>query len=151
MGVRGCTSCYLSCLEACTRRYPISRVPTVAPQTHLGRGNEPTGEATISPPHVAILNFYLVSYLSTSLAAQGPKKISLKNIMLIMAPERCCQRSENAYHSVVGCRVAGRSARGAPLGGDDGDLRAPTPYLEDIDGGAPERRCRRPGSAHHLS
>jgi hypothetical protein len=39
------------------------------PRAHLKRGNEPAGGATISPPHVAILNFYLGSYLYKSLAA----------------------------------------------------------------------------------
>jgi hypothetical protein len=43
-------------------------------RAHFGRGNEPAGGATISPPCTAILNFYLGSYLSRSLAAQGPQK-----------------------------------------------------------------------------
>jgi hypothetical protein len=38
-----------------------------------------------------------------------------------------------------------------PMGGDDGDSGAPTTYLEDVNGSPPERRCQRPGSAHHLS
>jgi hypothetical protein len=40
---------------------------------------------------------------------------------------------------------------GKPLGGDAGDPGAPTTYLKDVDGKPPGRRCRRPGSAHHLS
>jgi hypothetical protein len=132
------------------------------PRTHLGKGNKPIGGATISLPRMAILNFYPSSYLSRSLATQGPKKFSLKNILLIVPPGRHYQRSGNAYHSVVGCHVAGRSMRGGPLGSDDGDPRVPTPilklsmvgplrgdaggpgvpttFLEDVDGGPSGRR-----------
>jgi hypothetical protein len=39
---------------------------------------------------------------------------------------------------------------GVPLGGDAGDPGPPTTYVKDVDGGPPGRRCRRPGSAHHL-
>jgi hypothetical protein len=56
------------------------------PWPHLGRGNELTSGATISPPYAAILNFYLGSYLSRSLAAKGPENFPLKNALLIMAP-----------------------------------------------------------------
>jgi hypothetical protein len=33
----------------------------------------------------------------------------------------------------------------APLGGDARDLRVPTTYLEDVNGGLPRRRCWRSG------
>jgi hypothetical protein len=37
------------------------------------------------------------------------------------------------------------------LGGDVGDLGAPTTYLEDVDGSPPGRRCQRSWSVHHMS
>jgi hypothetical protein len=36
-----------------------------------------------------------------------------------------------------------------PLGGDTEDLRVPTTCVKDVNGGAPTKRCRRCGSAHH--
>jgi hypothetical protein len=71
--------CYLSCLEAYMRGVPGLQGTDRGPQAYLGRGNEPTGGATISPPCVAILNFYLGSYLSRSLAVQGPKNFFTEN------------------------------------------------------------------------
>jgi hypothetical protein len=60
------------------------------PRAHLERDYEPAGGANSSKPHSVILNFLLGSwsdsYLSKSLAAQGPKKNLLKNILLIVAP-----------------------------------------------------------------
>jgi hypothetical protein len=40
---------------------------------------------------------------------------------------------------------------GGPLGGIDRDPGAPTTYLEDVDGEPPRRRCQRSESTHHLS
>jgi hypothetical protein len=37
----------------------------------------------------------------------------------------------------------------APLGGDAGDLRAPTINAKNIDSGPLGRRCRESGNAHH--
>jgi hypothetical protein len=40
---------------------------------------------------------------------------------------------------------------GGPLGSDAGSLDAPITFLEGIDSGPHGRRCRMPGSTHHLS
>jgi hypothetical protein len=37
-----------------------------------------------------------------------------------------------------------------PLGGANGDPRAPTTYVRDVDGGLPRRHSWRLGSTHHL-
>jgi hypothetical protein len=56
------------------------------PQAHLRRSNEIAGGANISFPRLAFLRFYFDNYLSRSLAGQGLKKFSGKNILLIVAP-----------------------------------------------------------------
>jgi hypothetical protein len=66
--------------------HPVYRVPTVTLGATSGEVTNPQMGLLSHHPHVAIMNFYLSSYLSRSLKAQGPKKISLKNILLIMAP-----------------------------------------------------------------
>jgi hypothetical protein len=133
------------------------------PQAHLGRGNKPKGGATILPPHVAILNFYLGSYLSRSLAVQAPKKFSLKNVLLIVVPWEALL--EVWEHLPLSCRMShggkkrvwwapceammetwerpppfSKTSMAGPQGGNDGDPGAPTTYLEDVDGGPPGRR-----------
>jgi hypothetical protein len=36
------------------------------------------------------------------------QKKLLRNVLLIVAPGRCCQRYGNDYHLVAGCRACGR-------------------------------------------
>jgi hypothetical protein len=48
------------------------------PLAHLGSGNKTIGRANIYFPRLAFLRFYFDNYLSSSLAAQGPKKKSVE-------------------------------------------------------------------------
>jgi hypothetical protein len=91
------------------------------PQAHLRRGYEPTGGANFLVSRSVILNFLLGSYLSRSLAAQGPRKISLKNVLLIVTPWEALL--EVWKRLPLSCRTSTV--------------------------GPPGRRCQGSGSAHH--
>jgi hypothetical protein len=60
VAAHGRVPCLLFWPKICTRGYPVFRVPTVAPQAHLGRGSEPAGEVNIFFPTRLFRNSILI-------------------------------------------------------------------------------------------